>query len=935
MNRAVFTCACVTLAAGLLTLGGPLPAQPPAGKKPADGPSIDELVAGLAHPAFAVRERAHKELWKRGAAAVPALEKAARDEDPEVAKRARDLLDKFGWGILPDTPADVVALIRKFQGAQPNDRKAALTELLRKGKSGVAAVRAILLRDIPADTRKALVEHLTAQLRREVPLLLFDRKLDDAAALLALHALDGTAEGVADYAAFHTLRGTLPAAIADAEAAVKTGRNPTAAKLVLAHLYRAHGDWEKARAAVADFPRQPNGSSLVEMLLEEEGNWAGLADAGVPLPANLPDALDLTLQRLAGRKQAFDESLKRVLGSVSDVNDRETLREATYALLLNHRAAEATELLAEKRQNLGLLAEMLISQLRYRQALDLEPAKLDGGSSAMERTEFDMRRARVLATLGKRDAAVQLFGQVAASFRGPTDRLGNNDLRDREMRTLLRTELRVGLKDLAGEHAALFVTADAQRPQRDTGASSENFFEVLFTTDAAAAEELFWALRDAKIPSDSAGATMKRVRELLTGTAAHEAVDEAIKALGVEVAPRPPVVPEPGLDELPALPAEARAAQKKANRLLARATVCRMAKRYDEADAAYLAAAELAVEGPGGLRAWAFGVSDAARAWVELGEYLIDRGRFADAAAKLETGWKRFPDQPLLLFLSGQALVKAGNADEGRRRIELSHWVGLGNERARGRFLDELVRRAEAKTAKRETELVLRACWPRDFHFGNVMNQAARAALLAKDFTTAERCVQRSLFVLMRMERVYFVDASAYFSVPHDMLVFHARGLLAAGKVDEAMEQARACLKVTPGHLDLVSGMVPELDKLGRKKEADELFGLAWLAYTKVLAEYPESPTARGSLATLGANCRRELDKSLGYAKEAVAADASSVSHREALAEVHFRRGERAEALAVMTKLADENPRSRFYKRQLARYRSGDIRSPLPDTADE
>jgi len=38
----------------------------------------------------------------------------------------------------------------------------------------------------------------------------------------------------------------------------------------------------------------------------------------------------------------------------------------------------------------------------------------------------------------------------------------------------------------------MFVTADAQRPQRDTGASSENFFEVLFTTDAAAAEELFW-----------------------------------------------------------------------------------------------------------------------------------------------------------------------------------------------------------------------------------------------------------------------------------------------------------------------------------------------------------------------------------------------------------------------------------------------------------
>jgi tetratricopeptide (TPR) repeat protein len=927
----VYSCACVALAIGLLTTSGLLTAQPPMAKPPAE-PSIDELVEQLGHPVFAVRERAHRDLWKRGAAAVPALEKAARDADPEVAKRARDLLDKFGWGILPDTPPEVLKLIRQFQGGKPDDRQAALTELFRKGKPGLAAVRAILRRDLPAEARQTLVEHLTAQLRREVPLLLFDKKLDEAAALLALHTLDGTAEGVADYAAFQALRGTLPTAIAEAEAVLKTGRNPTAAKLVLAHLYRANGDWEKARTMAAEFPRQPNGSSLVEMLLEEEGNWGGLADAGVPLPANLPDALDLTLQRLAGRQKAFDDGVKRVLGSVSDVNDREQVREAAYALLLNHRATEATELLKEKRQNLGLLAEMLIAQLRFKEALDLEPAKADGGSF-VERIEFDMRRARVLATLGKREAAVQLFGKVADSFRGPTDQHANNETRDREMRTLLRTELRVGLKDLAGEHAAWFVTADGNAPSRRTTAtSSESIFEVLFTTDAVAAETLFWALREKKIPSDNVGATMKRVRELLAGTAAKEAVDEAVKALGADPPPAAPV--RPNTDFTPHNAADP-VVQRKADRLLAMGTICRMARRDAEAEAAYLAAAERAVEGPGGLRAWAFGVSDAARAWVELGEFLIDRGRFADAAARLEAGWKRFPDQPLLLFLSGQALVKAGSVEEGRRRIELSHWVGLGNEKARGRFLDELVRRAEAKAARQEAGLALRACWPRDWHFGNVMNQAARASLLAKDFATAERCVQRSLFVLMRMERVFFVDPSAYFGVPHDMLVFHARGLLSAGKVDEAVAEARACLKVTPGHQELVSGMVPELDKIGRKKEADELFGLAWSAYTKMLADYPESPTARGALANLGANCRRELDKALEYAKEAVAAEPTSVSYREALAEVHFRRDERAEALAVMTKLSEENSRSRYYRRQLARYKSGDLASPPPDTADE
>jgi tetratricopeptide (TPR) repeat protein len=229
----------------------------------------------------------------------------------------------------------------------------------------------------------------------------------------------------------------------------------------------------------------------------------------------------------------------------------------------------------------------------------------------------------------------------------------------------------------------------------------------------------------------------------------------------------------------------------------------------------------------------------------------------------------------------------------------------------------------------------MRACRSRDYFFGNVMNQAARASVLSKDFPTAERCVQRSLLTLMRIEGVYFVDKSAYFSVPLDLRVYHARGLLAAGKVDEAVAAARECQAVTPGHSGLVSGMVPELEKRGRKKEADELFGRAWAAYQKVLADYPDGPSARNSLAALGANCRRELDKALTYATEAVAADPGSDTYRETLAEVYFRRGERDKALEVMTKLVQEHPRTRLYHRQMVRYKSGALDSPLPETEDE
>jgi len=46
------------------------------------------------------------------------------------------------------------------------------------------------------------------------------------------------------------------------------------------------------------------------------------------------------------------------------------------------------------------------------------------------------------------------------------------------------------------------------------------------------------------------------------------------------------------------------------------------------------------------------------------------------------------------------------------------------------------------------------------------------------------------------------------------------------------------------------------------------------------------------------------------------------------------RRGERDKAVEVMTKLAEEEPANRLYKRQLVRYRSGALDSPKPDRED-
>ncbi len=898
-------------------------------------PAPEELVRRLGDPSYVVREKATADLWASGKAAIPALRKAAIDPSPEVSRRARSVLDRFDWYDFPDTPPEVRAAVTRFLATTGRDRGAAFGDLIALGPTGRAAGRAILDNDLAPATRDPLTAFLVTHLRRELPARIVAGDLDTAGGLVALHATrSGTPAGAADFAAFQVLRGTLPQALAEAEAAPPSPAND----LVLAHLYRANRDWAKARVVAARVdeadaerraktPQPP--PTLVEFLLEEEGDWAAARDHPRSRPANHPEALKLTYLRLTGPADRFEAAAKDVANLGEGLVAAETVKDAAHALMLNLRAADAGDLLAARRQNLGLLAEVNIARLRYADALKaIEPADADEPETRRSRVDFDLRRARVMALTGDRAGAVKLFGEVAESLHAPPDQIVNRELLDLPVlrRSLIRAEIRVGLRELACEHAGAFVGAPG--PMLPEG-RTETLFDLLFGADADAADALFHALLNRPDTKADPGATMKRVRELLLGTAPAAAVGPALEALAGEPAPAP--------GASPFITDAMTQRRRRLNRVTATAVVARAAGKHAEAEAAYAKAAEGAAEDPvsGGARTWVYGVSDSYRPWADYGDFLADRGRPADAAEAYHRGWKTFPDAPLLLFLSGKALVKAGKAEEGRRRVELSHWIPLGNERVRGKFLEELTRRGEAKAAARETDLLLRACWSRDFYFGNVINQAARASVLNKDWATAERCTQRSILVLLKTPDVTYVDPGAYLHVPHEMLAYRARARLAAGDVTAAVALARTYLDATPGSVELASGMVPELDKLGKKAEADELFGRVWAAHRKVLTDFPVSPFSRNSLAALGANCRRELDAALAYATEAVKADPKAAGFRETLAEVHFRRGEREKAVELMEKLAAEAPRSRVYPRQLARYRTGDPAAPLPDAEDD
>src|SRR5262249_45271222 len=90
---------------------------------------IARWVKGLGDDSYGVRELASKRLWEAGAAAESAVTEAAKNPDPEIARRARTLVEKFRWGIYADTPPKVIELIQSYRAADDAGKQAAVKAL--------------------------------------------------------------------------------------------------------------------------------------------------------------------------------------------------------------------------------------------------------------------------------------------------------------------------------------------------------------------------------------------------------------------------------------------------------------------------------------------------------------------------------------------------------------------------------------------------------------------------------------------------------------------------------------------------------------------------------------------------------------------------------------------------------------------------------------
>lgn len=852
----------------LLAAAPPALALPP---KPT-AEQIARWVEQLGDNSFEARQQASQHLWEAGRAAEAALTRAALSSDVEVRRRANDLLDKFRWGIYPDTPPEVVALIGRYQAGDVGAKQAVAGRLLDHGGPGCAALAKVLTAEPSEQVRRNLLLVVAQDTPRAFsPLLAADDFATLEQLLEATLAVPLNEPAVQNYAAFCLLRGRLDDAVRRFRDRAAAGTDPTA-WTVLTYLHRARGDLAAARAAAEKSGRE----DLLDQVLTEQGDWKELArraDAREKTSDLRRLGFRLTYHRLAGDAAGLDRAAADLRAQAGPAGEDLVPWLGARVLFLNGRTDDALALLQGRRPR--TVFEVLAARLQFAEALavpDRSPANDPEGP-----TMLAVAKARTRYLLGDRDQARETFARIGAGIaqgRG-----------GRAYELLVKTEVRLGLKEEALAHCARLLAGS------QTEGTHEELLDLVFPRHGGRAV-VWWRFLRQRSPAADPVATLKEVRDLVEGRTAGKEL-EALAGAAAGAAPR-----EQGPD--------------RAAWLLALADTCHDAG-LDAAARDYF---EKAAE------------TGAPAALLDLGDFLAGRKQWAEAAARYGQAWEKDHRNPLPLYLQGWALTQGGNR-AGARLMDLAHWAPLGDEVVRERFATELRRRGHADAARRERQVLLAVSSPLSFPAGEALRDDSMEAIARKDYLRAADDQERALLRLLEPD-VEFVEGSAYVTVPAFIHRLRALGLAAAGKADEAVGEARAALGQLPGNVELVSSLVPALDRLGRKKEADDLFARALAVQQKRCADYPRAAWLHNNVAWMSACCGRDLDAALEHARRAVDLDPAGTGYLDTLAEVHFQRGERDRAIATMKRCLEREPKEAYYQKQLRRFEAGDRSAEVP-----
>jgi tetratricopeptide (TPR) repeat protein len=324
-------------------------------------------------------------------------------------------------------------------------------------------------------------------------------------------------------------------------------------------------------------------------------------------------------------------------------------------------------------------------------------------------------------------------------------------------------------------------------------------------------------------------------------------------------------------------------------------------------------------------------LGDGADQWLPLGHFLLKKKAWDEAAAVFAKVCAKQKDSAEAHFLRGWAMVKAGHEEEGRRWMEIGHWLPLGRDAGHYALALALDQHDLAGEAPRQWDLPRQLGSDDEFfvlHFA--LTQASRRATRLHKYDEALRLAERSdLGVLYG--GISYIDNKSWIAKPHQTLVIRALANIQAHQFDAAQRTIKIASELMPGNVELPLACVPAFQKEGRARDADALFDQCFAHLRQLCKEYPRSGEFNNNVAWLAASCRRQLDPALEHARKAVELAPQNAGFIDTLAEVHFQRGDRKRALELIAQAIAIDPNYNYFRHQQQRFTAGDRAAPIPE----
>ncbi|MGA2255921.1 MAG: hypothetical protein ABSG53_14840 [Thermoguttaceae bacterium] len=885
------------------------PKLPGAGKA-----EIQRAIADLGSPDFTMREKASRTLWNAGAEAEPALEKVIRETDDfEVAYRAQQLLQSFQLGIYADTPTELVSLIGQFHMGNLAIKQNMIQNLKQKGKTDL--LQRLIARETNPSVREQLNQFLTNSGPRHVPggtvsaeavaselamsvrARLARRDFDGAERLLRDATSD---ESVRDYAALLLSRNKLDAAIAQLRVNLKSTDEAGQRRLVW--MLRAKGDLAGALAAA----KLVKDNELIKDLLAEMADWKELAkiDAKADVDALAASqgatrelARVMVFRHLAGKKKACDLAVAAALKVLKEQQFRDS--HLLGALILNDRVDQVIG--ASMPQDVKVAFELLVAQNRMKEAFRLVkidvpvPAKIDwtvwlkdGKAEVnLERLWFAQRVVRALHIAGEGERALELVAAMLAVIGEKRSEPAWEGF----ALSLMELEVELGRPETSDALAAKLLALNLKNP--------EIVISLLHHEQNTLAVLLWKALRK-QVPGEDRPAALKHLRRLLTGMPDATAIEE-LRRLVSHMEPQLQAAnAEDPFEDSP----DGETADPRARKLLALATLfhrCRESKLTTK----YLG------------RITTAGVS--AQTLIDQGNLYAEEKQWPEAVKSYKAACLKDRRSATAFYLQGWAQTRAGEEAEGRKWMEVALMIPLADGESRHDLAQTLVRLHLDDEAARQRQWLPRLAALHDRSIIQVLMETGDAAAERADGTNSAALWQR-VSVELLSGRVFVSETRFYLHPPASAHSARACELLRGGKPAEAIEELHQAEAVQPTNLQLALDCDSELRKHGAAGEADALYRRMLERHEALCRDFPRCGTYHNDLAWLAANLDRDLDNALAHAQRAVELEPQSAGILDTLAEVHFRRGNRAEAVRLTRRCLEMEPDGQHFKKQLARF---------------